>query len=233
MWPIKSVKDNRIAWVMMGAIALFATAQCTLGQDTNKVIPIIQMEGVPLTTVIDNFARLTGQNYLFDPRLFGPTPDGPYHNRDGEIVSEPLLTFKWKNMTAKQALARLLDENGLCAVEMQNTPIIQISHIKQDAGIVDATLLGKDTNAIIPVINMQSVSIGTALKRLAVPAGIKIVLDPKLLKFSDAEDVSSTIISFHWESVTARQAMVALCENFGLDIVKDSTSGIVRIEPKK
>ena len=35
---------------------------------------------------------------------------------------------------------------------MQNTPIIQISHIKQDAGIVDATLLGKDTNAVIPVI---------------------------------------------------------------------------------
>jgi hypothetical protein len=80
---------------------------------------------------------------------------------------------------------------------------------------------------------MQSVSIGTALGRLARSAGIKVVIDPKLLQFSDAEDVSSTIISLHWESVTARQAMVALCENFGLDIVNDSTTGNIRIEQKK
>ena len=142
MWPIKSVKDNRIAWVMMGAIALFATAQCTLGQDTNKVIPIFQMEGVPMATAIENLARLSGQNYLFDPRVYGPTPNGPYHNRDGRIISEPLLTFTWKNMTAKQALARLLEENDLYAVEMPNTPIIQMSHIQQDAGIVDAAFVG-------------------------------------------------------------------------------------------
>jgi len=233
MWPIKSLKENLIDRVMIGAIALFATAQCTPGQDTNKVIPILQMEGVPITTAIENLTRLSGQNHILDPRLFGPTPDGPYHNRDGEIISEPLLTFKWENMTAKQALARLLRENDLYAIEMQNTPIVQISHIKQDAGIVDVTLLGEDTNAVVPVIKMQSVSIGTALGRLARSAGIKVVIDPKLLQFSDAEDVSSTIISLHWESVTARQAMVALCENFGLDIVNDSTTGNIRIEQKK
>ena len=93
--------------------------------------------------------------------------------------------------------------------------------------------LGTGTNAVIPMIEMQSVSIGTALKRLAGSAGLKVVVDPKLLEFSDAEAVSSTIISLHWESVTARQAIIAICENFGLDIVKDATTGVVRIEPKK
>ena len=233
MRPIKSPKENLIEWVMIGAIALSATAQCTLGQDANQVIPILQMEGVPITTVIENLSRLSEQNYILDPRLFGPTPNGPYHNRDGEIVSEPLLTFKWENLTAKQALARLLREHDLYAIEMQNTPIVQISHTKQDAGIVDATLLGADTNAVVPLIKMQSVSIGTALGRLARSAGIKVVIDAKLLRFSDAEDVSSTIISFRWERVTAKQAMIALCENFGLDIVKDSTTGNIRIEQKK
>lgn len=233
MRSIKSLKKHFIGWVMMGAIAWFATARCALGQDTNKVIPILQMEGVPITTVIENLTRLSGQNYIFDPRLYGPTPNGPYHDRDGRIISEPLLTFTWKNVTAKQAFARFLRENDLYAVEMQSTPIIQISHIKQDAGIVDATLLGNGTNAVIHVIEMQSVSIGTALKRLASRAGIKLVVDPKLFKFSDTEVVSSTIISFRWESVTARQAVIAICENFGLDLVKDATTGVVRIEPKK
>ena len=233
MRPPKSLKENLIDWVLIGAIALFATAQRTPGQDTNKVIPILQMEGVPITTVMENLARLSGQNYIFDPRLYGPTPNGPYHDRDGRIISEPLLTFTWKNMTAKQAVARFLGENDLYAVEMQSTPIVQISHIKQDAGIVDATLLGADTNAVVPLIKMQSVSIGTALGRLARSADIKVVIDAKLLRFSDAEDVSSTIISFRWERVTARQAMIALCENFGLDIVKDSTTGNIRIEQKK
>jgi hypothetical protein len=191
------------------------------------------MEGVPITTAIENLARLSGQNYIFDPRLFGPTPNGPYRNREGVIISEPLLTFRWEKMTAKQVFARLLEENNLYAVKMENTPIVQISHIKQDAGIVDAALLGNDTNAVIPVIKMQSVSIGAALKQLAKSASIKAIIDPKLLKPADYEDVSSTIISLHWKGVTARQAIIALCENFGLDIVKGFAADIVRIEPKK
>ena len=228
-----STEGNTIVRMIVGAMVLAAVTQPAPGQDTNKVIPILQMEGVPLTTVMENLARLSGQNYLFDPRLYGPTPNGPYRNRYGRIISEPLLTFKWENLTAKQALARFLKENDLYAVEMPSTPIIQISHIQQDAGVVDATLLGNDTNAVVPMIEMQSVSIGTALKRLATRAGIRVVIDPKLFKFSDAEDVSSTIISLHWEGVTARQGMVALCENFGLDIVKNTNTGLVRIEPKK
>ncbi len=233
MRPVRSGKAKLIAGMLMGAAVWLATGQFAPGQNTNKVIPVLQMEGVPLTTVIENLARLSGQNYLFDPRAYGPTPNGPYHDRDGRVISEPLLTFTWKNMTARQALARVLQESNLYAVEMQNTPILQISRIRQDAGIVDAALLGNDTNAFIPVIQMQSVSIGTALKRLARSAGLTVVIDPELFKFSDAEAVASTIISLHWEGVTPRQAIIAVCENFGLDIVKDATTGVIHIEPKR
>jgi hypothetical protein len=233
MRSLKSVKENFITRMMMGAIVLSATTQFAFCQDTNKIISAYQMESVPITTVIENLARLSELNYIYDPRLYGPTPNGPYRNRDGKIISEPLLTFSWEKMTAEQALARLLEENNLYTVKMENTPIVQISHIQQEAGIVDAALLGKDTNTVIPVIKMQSVSIGAALKQLAKSAGIKVIIDPKLLKPANDEDVSSTIISLHWKGVTARQAMIALCENFGLDLVKDSAADIVRIEPKK
>jgi type II secretory pathway component GspD/PulD (secretin) len=219
--------------VVFAAMVLFAATPLACSQDTNAVLPTIGMEDVPITSIIDNFSRLSGQNYIFDSRLYGPTPNGPYHNCDGKIISEPVLTFTWKNMTAKQAFARLLKENGLYAVEMQNTPIVQISNVKLDAGIVDAELLGRDTNAVIPHIKMESLTIGAALQQLAKAAGIKVVIDPRLLKPSDDEDVSSTIISFRWENVTARQAIIALCENFGLDIVKDTATDTVRIEVKK
>src|SRR5690242_8369698 len=115
MRPVKSGKPNFIARMVLGAAVFFATIQFSLCQDTNAVIPVLQMEGVPLTTVIENLALLSGQNYLFDPRAYGPAPNGPYHDRNGRIISEPLLTFTWKNMTAKQALARLLKENDLYA----------------------------------------------------------------------------------------------------------------------
>jgi hypothetical protein len=227
------MKKNLITGIIVGAIVLFTTTQFTLCQETNAVIPIIGMEDVPITSIIENLARLSGENYIFDSRLYGPTPNGPYHNRAGKIISEPMLTFRWEKMTAKQALARLLEENGLYAIEMQNTPIVQISNVKLAAGNVDAGLLGSDTNVVIPIIKMKSITIGAALKQLATVAGIKVVIDQKLFEFSDDEDVSSTILSFRWEGVTARQAIIALCENFGLDIVKDSATDIARIELKK
>lgn len=191
------------------------------------------MEDVPITSAIEALASQSGQNYILDLRLYGPTPDGPYHNPAGRIISEPFLTFKWENITAKQALARLLEQNGLFAIEMQNTPIVQISNVKSDAGIVDAKILGGDSNAVIPVIKMKSVSIGAALTQLAKAANLKVVIESRLLKPSNNDDVSSTVLSIHWEGVTARQAIIALCENFGLDIVKDSAADVIRIELKK
>ncbi len=43
---------------------------------------------------------------------------------------------------------------------------------------------------------------------------------------------SSTIFSIHWENLTAKQALIAICQNFDLDIVKDDTTGDIEIKPK-
>jgi len=41
------------------------------------------------------------------------------------------------------------------------------------------------------------------------------------------------LISQRWEDVTCEQAIVALCENYGLDLVTDPATGNLQITPRK
>jgi hypothetical protein len=100
---------------------------------------------------------------------------------------------------------------------------------------VDASLLGSDTN-IIPAIRLQNVPITSALENLARQAGINYALDPKIsygLPDENGQIRHEPILSFRWENVTAKQAFIAVCENYYLVIVKDSYTGVVRIKPKE
>jgi hypothetical protein len=137
---------------------------------------------------------------------------------------------------AKQALTRLFQENGLAAVNLPGTPIDQITNFKTDPGVVDASLLEGGTNNIIPLIQFNQKKLGATLEQLAKTACLQIVVEQKLLAadpFSTDEDAPSTLVSMYCENVTAKQAIIAICENFDLDIVKDTSTGPIRIELKK
>ena len=70
-----------------------------------EVIPLIEMEKVPLTDAIRQIARQARLNILLDPRL----SEAPF---DRVTVS-----FRWETVTAREALAALLDNYGLVLVE--------------------------------------------------------------------------------------------------------------------
>jgi len=67
---------------------------------------------------------------------------------------------------------------------------------------------------------------------------INLILDPKVSSYVDSNDPTdhkfhnAPSVSIHWNNVTPKQAIVALCENYDLVIVKDSTTGVIRIKPK-
>ena len=69
-----------------------------------EVIPLIEMEKVPLTDAIRQLARQAHLNILLDPRLSAP----PY---DRMTVS-----IRWQEVTAREALDALLDNYGLVLV---------------------------------------------------------------------------------------------------------------------
>jgi type II secretory pathway component GspD/PulD (secretin) len=82
----------------------------------------IQFQDVPLTTAIENLARLAGINYLLDPQIgYGQT------DQNGRIKTEPTISVRWENITAQQALMAILDNYGLQLVEDPKTQIARIT----------------------------------------------------------------------------------------------------------
>jgi type II secretory pathway component GspD/PulD (secretin) len=86
-----------------------------------NVLPI-QFQDVPITTAIENLARLADINYLLDPKIGYGQPD-----QNGQIKPEPTISVRWENVSARQALLAVLDNYNLELVEDSKTKIARIS----------------------------------------------------------------------------------------------------------
>ena len=89
--------------------------------------------------------------------------------------------------------------------------------------------------ATIPLIQFQDVPITTAIENLARQAGINYLLDPKI--GYGQPDVNGQIkpeptLSIRWENITAQQALLALLDNYNLQLVEDRRTRIARITTK-
>ena len=69
------------------------------------VIPVIQMENVPLTDAIRQMARKARLNVVLDPRL----AQAPY--------TTMTVSIRWEKVTAREALLALLENHDLVLVE--------------------------------------------------------------------------------------------------------------------
>ena len=84
-------------------------------------------------------------------------------------------------------------------------------------------------------IQFQDVPITTAIESLARLAGINYLLDPKI-GYGQPDDKGQIkpepTLSIRWESVTAEQALLALLDNYGLQLVENPKTGIYKITTK-
>ncbi|HUA67647.1 MAG TPA: secretin N-terminal domain-containing protein [Candidatus Saccharimonadales bacterium] len=102
---------------MAGAVATnqavtAADAESAAATNTTTMVdakvPLISFQDVPLTTVIQSLARAADINYMLDPSIVYGQPD-----QNGQTKTEPTLTIRWENITAKQALLAVLDNYNL------------------------------------------------------------------------------------------------------------------------
>jgi type II secretory pathway component GspD/PulD (secretin) len=99
---------------------------------------------------------------------------------------------------------------------------------------------GPDTNAPapaanIPTILLQDVTLTSAIENLARSAGINYLLDPKIgygQPDQNGQPKPEPTISIRWENITAEQALLALLDNYGLQLVPDKRTHIARITTK-
>ncbi|HTQ49211.1 MAG TPA: secretin N-terminal domain-containing protein [Candidatus Acidoferrales bacterium] len=89
--------------------------------------------------------------------------------------------------------------------------------------------------ASIPLIQFQDVPLTTAIENLARQAGINYLLDPKIgfgQPDQNGQVKAEPTLSIRWENITAEQALRALLDNYGLQMVEDKTTHISRITAK-
>jgi type IV pilus assembly protein PilQ len=79
----------------------------------SEVIPLIQIEDVPLTDAIRNLARQANLNFQFDPRV--------------TASNQPNVSIRFENVTASEALQAVLDNYDLQLVRDPRTRIARIT----------------------------------------------------------------------------------------------------------
>jgi type II secretory pathway component GspD/PulD (secretin) len=103
---------------------------------------------------------------------------------------------------------------------------------------VQTTVLTNDTSTdeVADVVAFDQTPLTDAVNALALQANLNIQFDPKLLSTvgPDGHPVPITPpnITAKWKNVTARQALVALLNNWGWQLVMDPSSPIARITVK-
>jgi hypothetical protein len=200
------------------AAALFFAAAMTANCQPEENIPHIKFSDVPITTAINNFARLSSLNYIIDSNLFAP-PVG--FNSHG--MPEPKLNIDWTDISASNALAAILKEHGLVMVQDKFTTVTLITGTNHIANVVDASLLDGDTNSAaqmtngpVPLFRFEMVPLDATLNNLIAYNHLNVVLDPKVSDHVDPSDYRLHYfwppVSIRWQNLTAKQAVVVLCE---------------------
>lgn len=211
-------------WKPLAIVFVFARIAAVPAQQTDAPMPITS-DHVPVTTAISTLARLAGINFLFSDSVTKP---------NGPLANHPPITINWTNLTPKQALERVLKEQSLYLVDDPVTTVYEITITNKIVDPVDASLLVSETNQVVPIV-MQDVPLDQVLTTLIQYAHINATLDPKLVdSFATTNGPFKQVktVSFRWETVTARQALIALCENYNLAVVKDPATGEIQIKPK-
>ena len=97
----------------------------------------------------------------------------------------------------------------------------------------DTTTAAAATSASnIPLIQFSDVNITTAIESLARQGGINYMLDPKIgygLPDQNGQVKPEPQLSIRWENISPLNALLALLDNYGLQLIVDKKTGIDRI----
>jgi len=202
-------------------ICCLATALMIAGSTAtaNDVIPLIQMDGVPLPEAINNLARQAEFNLILDPHI----------TRYGGIGRKN-ITGTWTNITAMAALKVLLTEYKLTMVTNPATTVARIAPANLNVQPVSASLVGTNAGKVIPLIVMDYVPLTEAIRKIGKEAGLKMTFDPAITKPGfGGEDT----VSVRWTDLTALQALAAVLDNYGLTMTEDAATSTAHVSLQK
>jgi hypothetical protein len=217
-----TVPYNKFIGLIATSFVLASTQPC-LAQPTNRsqqLIPRITMDNVPLSDAVKNLARQADINYILDPHI------------PSDSIATP-VTFTLENVDVKDALYKILRLRDLAIIENPATSVMRIAPAKLGVKPVSAELLKSDTNTVIPVIMFEEVPFQDAVKSLAQQLQLKITFDDKFTTSPSGQTILSKQVSARWKNLTAKQALVALLDNYDLTLLEEPSGESAKITEKK
>ncbi len=126
------------------------------------------------------------------------------------------------------------DATAVAVTNAVATPAVTDTNVAAAAAASTGTNAAPVVNAI-PLIEFQDVPLTVAIENLARQAGINYLLDPKIgygQPDANGQIKAEPTLSIRWENVTAEQALLALLNNYDLQLTVDSRTKIGRISIK-
>jgi hypothetical protein len=192
---------------------------------TNYETLPIQFVDVPLDLCFHTLARVAGINYLIDPAVGYGRPD-----RYGKVQQPPTLTLRWDHVTAAQGFYALSENYGFTVERDPNSHIVFIRTPNHPiTPFTDTNFLAGDTNYPAPAtdalapIQAEYVPLNVIIQAVAKEANVAVEFDP-----SD-DNLSLQTVSFRFTNVSPKQVLVALCENYNLNLTVDPKNGSIQI----
>lgn len=129
------------------------------------------------------------------------------------VVAEVTVVFSNSNAVPKDVDLYLRYEHSVAAVGISSNDISETQF------------------PALPLIKLKDVPLKSAIEQLARQANLNHV---SISKFNETDDNGNPIlVSVRWENITARQALLALLDNYDLVLVEDPITGSARIWPKQ
>src|SRR6266545_6703356 len=113
---------SRTKWTVAAVIPLIGTALAgpivtnQPASNTEEILPLIQFEDAPLADAIRVLARQMDLNHILDPRIVARA----------DRRSESTITVRWRNITGREALQRVLKDHQLTIVTNAATSVARI-----------------------------------------------------------------------------------------------------------
>jgi predicted Ser/Thr protein kinase/tetratricopeptide (TPR) repeat protein len=186
--------------------------------DTSPIVPLIHLKESSLVEALGFLRTKWSMNYTFDPTV------------TEEWKNAPVLTARWKNLTARQILTELLDLRGLEWVENPQTGVARIfrkpdgSETKEHQWVPYGQ--GKpDSSPVIPIIDLKDSTLVEALDFLQTKWSMNYAFDPTVSE----ELKNAPVLTGRWEKLTALQAMTELLDLRGLQLVENPQTSVARV----
>jgi hypothetical protein len=187
-----------------------------------ELVPLIVIDGVPLSDAIRNMAGHIDMNYILDPSTPGSGVGA------GKQAQEPLVSRRWEDVYVLDALRDVLNQHRLMLVTNPATTVARIAPTGLGVKPAPMTLPSSADNRPVPLLKLDDMTLGESLRHVGRLAGLRVWFDPEV-----PVSLLDENIRVRWTRLTGRQALAALSDNYGLVLVENPVTRGARVRLKE